>query len=87
LAKKYFDGSVLNTPITLALRKTGSGTNEIQANIVRGLYYKLQSTTNLSVAFSDEPGGSTLVYDSPVIITNISPASQKYYRMTGSLGP
>jgi hypothetical protein len=87
LAKRYWDGSVTNTQVTLALRKLGAGTNELSFNCLRCIYYKLQSTTNLSVPFSDEPGGSKLALDAYLAITNSTTAPQKFYRTVSSLGP
>ena len=87
LAKTYWDGSVIKTPMTLALRQIGPGTNEIRCNSLRGLYYKLQSTSDLSLPFSDEPGGATLAYEGSVVFTNVPPGSQKFYRVACSLAP
>ena len=87
LAQKYFDGSVLNSPMSIALQQLGPGADEIRCNSVRGLYYKLQSTTDLSVPFADEPGDAVLAYDASVAITNVSAGVQKFYRMACSLGP
>ena len=63
LAQKYFDGSVLNTPTTLAARPLGGGNNEIRCPTLRGLYYRLQSTTDLSLPFTNEPGGASALTD------------------------
>src|SRR5207249_2465554 len=60
LASKYFDGSVTTTPITVTMQSPGAGSVQIRCNTLRGMYYKLQSTTDLSVPFTDEPGGTTL---------------------------
>lgn len=87
VARKYFDGSVLNTPVTLALRSLPGGTNELRFNTVRGLYYKVQSTTNLTLAFSDEPGGAIRAYDNPIARTNAATGAQKFYRTETSLTP
>jgi hypothetical protein len=87
LAKKYFDGSVVNTPMTLALRKVDANHDEVRHNTLRGFHYKLQSTTNLSVAFTDEPGGITLALEGWLVTTNSAAGSQKYYRAASSLIP
>jgi hypothetical protein len=87
LAKKYWDGSVTNTQAILALRKLGGGTNQLSFNALRGLYYKLQSTTNLSAPFANEPGGSTLALDAWLAITNAPTDPRKFYRTASSLGP
>src|SRR5438445_363867 len=41
LAKSYFDGSVINTPITLAMRTLNTSQCEVRYNTLRGFYYKL----------------------------------------------
>ncbi len=87
LAKTYWDGSVTNTPVTLALRELNPGTNEIRFNTLRGFYYKLQSTTDLNVPFTDEPGGATLAHDSSQATTNSPSGSGKFYRAVSTLGP
>jgi len=53
--------------MTVAVQQVGLGTNEISCNTLRGLYYKLQSTTDLSVPFTDEPGGATLAFEGFVV--------------------
>lgn len=87
LAKKYWDGSVLNTPVTIALRPLSGGTNELRFNTLRGLYYKVQATTNLNLPFSDEPGGAVLALDGWFARTNAPAGNQKYYRTSSSLVP
>jgi len=66
VARTYWDGSVTNTPITLVMRKLDAGANEICFSTLRGFYCKVQSTTNLTAPFADEPGGATLALDSSV---------------------
>jgi len=87
LAKHYFDGSVVQTPVIVTLRPTGGGTNQLTCNSVRGLYYKLQSTTDLHLPFSDEPGGATLAFDTLLSMTNRITDQQKFYRISCSLTP
>ena len=85
LARTYWDGSVTNTPITLALRALDPVRNEIRFNTLRGFYCKVQSTTDLTVPFADEPGNATLALDSSVTLTNAVTGSQKFYR--GAISP
>jgi uncharacterized protein DUF6851 len=87
LAKSYWDGSVFGAPITVGVRQIGPGTNVISCNTLRGFYYKLQSTTDLSVPFSDEPGGTALAYEGSVAFTNTPAGSQKFYRVACSMTP
>jgi hypothetical protein len=87
LARKYFDGSVATAPITLALRSLNPAQCEVRCETVRGFYYKLQSTTNFSVPFVDEPGGAQLALDSSLIRTNAASGGQKFYRAARVLNP
>jgi len=87
LARKYFDGSVLNSPLTVSVNPLGGGTNEIRCNSLRGMYYKLQSTTDLNLPFTNEPAPATLATEGWLSFTNNSLGNQKFYRMSCSLTP
>jgi len=87
LAKRYFDGTVAATPVTLALRPLATGTNELRFNTVRGLYYTVQSTTNLNFQMSDEPGGSTRALEGWFVKTNSASDPAKFYRARSSIAP
>ncbi len=73
--------------MTLTLSPLSAGTNQLSFNTLRCLYYKVQSTTNLNVAFSDEPGGSTLALEGWFVKTNAAAGPQKFYRAKSSLAP
>lgn len=87
LARKYWDGSILQTPVTLAARRVDATRAELRFNTVRGLHYKLQSSTNLATGFADEPGGSTVAYEGSLARTNVAAGPQKFYRVAASLTP
>ncbi len=87
LARKYFEGSVLNTPTTIAARSLGGDSAELRCNTLRGFYYRLQSTTDLSLPFTNEPGGATLAFEGTLTSTNAVTCPQKFYRMSASLSP
>jgi hypothetical protein len=87
LAKQYFDGSIIRTPLTVTLAQSANGTNQIRLNVVRGLYYKMQSTADLNVPFADEPGAPTLAYDTSLLITNAAASPQRFYRAACLLAP
>src|SRR6185369_1249626 len=61
LAKRYWDGSITDTPV--AIRRLDTGQCEVRYNTVRGLYYKLQSTPDLSEPFTDEPSTISQPFD------------------------
>ncbi len=83
LARKYFDGSVTNTPVHIAQRVSG-GNCVLQCNTQRGFYYKLQSTTNLNVPFTDDGGGFTRDLDAVSIRTSPVSGGSKFYRVVMS---
>lgn len=87
LAQKFFDGSVAHSPFTLTLRRLGDRSTELRFNTLRGLYYKLQSTTNLNGTFSDDPAGSTVALEGWIVRTNTAVSPQMYYRGSSSLTP
>lgn len=87
IASKYFDGSILQKRPTLASVSPGPGTNVIRCDTIRGFYYRLQSTIDLSLPFTNEPSGAALAYDNPMALTNAPTGLQKFYRMVATPGP
>lgn len=87
LAKKYFDGSVAQDPIRLTARALNPTQCEVRCETLRGFHYTIQSTTNLSEPFVDEPGGTTLAVDSSLVRTNTAAGGQKFYRVVRKLNP
>lgn len=87
LVRRYWDGSITNTPVTLALRKLNSATHEVRFHTLRGFFYKLQSTTNLNVPFTDEGDGFTQAMDTSIARTNSFGEPQKLYRAVVALAP
>jgi hypothetical protein len=81
LAQKYFDGSITNTPINLAIRALHPGF-ELRFNTVRGFNYALQSSPSPSPAlpFTNEaPPASAL--DSSIMRTDNVALPAKFYRV------
>jgi hypothetical protein len=87
LAKAYFDGSIVNTPVTLAVQALPAGSSVLHYNTLRGLYYCLQSTSDLTQPFTNEPPGFAQAVNSTVALTNGTAGPQKFYRITCSLTP
>jgi hypothetical protein len=87
VARKYFDGSITNVPFSLALRKLNSGQGEVRYNTLRGMYYRLQATTNLSQPMVDVPGSANLAVDSSLAITNNLTGTNIFYRAVRTLKP
>jgi hypothetical protein len=87
LAQRYFDGSVISTPLNVAVRQLIPGQYEVRCDTIRGLFYKLQSTTSLSLPFNDDVSGFSQALDSSMTRTDTTGAPQKFYRVIGGLAP
>ena len=87
LARKYFDGSVLNMSLTLSIRQASPAQCELRFTTIRGCFYKLQSTPDLSQIFTDEPGGFSQAVDGLTTLTDGIAGAQKFYRVVGALAP
>jgi hypothetical protein len=87
LARQYFDGSIIRAPMDLQLAQLNGGATELQFNTVRGLFYKIQSTSDLNLPFGDEPGAPVLSFDTSLTTTNSAPGTHKFYRAACLLGP
>ena len=86
LARRFFDGSIGETPYAVTIRQLNATQCELSCDTVRGLYYKLQSTTDLTQPFVDD-GGFVQCLDSPaIVIQSISPP-RKFYRYARALAP
>lgn len=87
LAQKYFDGSITNTPQNLTMRPTGSSQCELRYNMLRGFYYQLQSTPDLAVAFTNEPGSFIWATNSSFLRTDGIAAGNKFFRVVRRVTP
>lgn len=87
LARKYWDGSVLDTPVTLTIRHLDATNCEVRYQTMRGLYYKLQATPALNQPFVDQQGGLGQAFHSSVVCTNPITTPSAFYRVVGSLTP
>jgi hypothetical protein len=87
LAQTYFDGSVVNTPLTLAVHAAVNGTKVLQFNTLRGFFYTLQSTSDLTQPFVDIPGTATQAVNSFISIPVSGAQPQGFYRVRCSLTP
>lgn len=87
LARQYFDGSVARTPSMLEVKPLNSGECEIRCSAIRGLFYKLQSTTDLLKPFTDEPGGYVRALDSTITRTAALTGQARFFRYMKSTEP
>ena len=83
LAQKYFDGSILNTPMNLALKILNPSSRQLSFNTLRGFSYDLQSTPDLSQPFTNDPAGFVQAFDSSTMIRTDSVAGpMRFYRVS-----
>jgi len=88
VARKYFDGSITNTRISLTLRKLDAGKSEVRFNTLRGMYYELQTTTNLSQPFTTFLGGSVVrALESSLAVTNNTDQPATFFRAVQKENP
>jgi hypothetical protein len=87
LVHRFFDGSVTDHPIQLTLREAGLNQCEIRINTLRGFYYQLQSTPDLSLPFVSMPGQPIQAMDSSASWIDGTDGSAKFYRVVSSLEP
>jgi hypothetical protein len=87
LAKRYFDGSVTQIPTTVTIQSLTTTGCQLNFNTLRGFAYQLQSSTSLNRPFTNEPGGLFQALDSSMSVIGSSIGSNKFFRVTTSLGP
>lgn len=87
LAKTYFDGSVTNTPITLAIQSLGSGGCRLSYNTLRGFFYALQSTPDLSQPYTNNPAAMFQATNASIVTTDAALDAQRFYRVVSALAP
>ena len=86
LAQKFFDGSVVNSEVTLTTRKLDTQNVELRFNAVRGLYYRVQSSANVAGPYSaGSPGRVAL--ERSVSSTNTTSSAQEFFHVSASLTP
>ncbi len=87
LAKTYFDGSVIQPNVALHMRPLNALQCELRYNTLRGFYYKLQSTSDLSLPFVDDATGVNRAVDSQMVRLDSLAAGKRFYRVVGSPTP
>jgi hypothetical protein len=86
LAKRFFDGTVLDSEVRLGSRKIDGNNVELRHNTVRGLYYKILSADKVTGPYTNA-GPSQLAYEGWVTTTNSLSSTQKYFRVSATLAP
>jgi len=80
LARKYFDGSIANAPINIAMRNLNPAQFELRYNTARGFYYQLQSCPVPELPFVND-GPLIQATNSSVAITNTFSGPGRLYRV------
>lgn len=88
LARKYFDGSVANSEIKVATKVIeGSNNTEVRFNAVRGLYYKVYTSTDPQGPYTNGGAAGQIALEASIASTNAPGDAAKYFRVSGSLAP
>ena len=86
LARSYWDGSVTNTPVTIA--RVSSTQYEVRYTALRGFYYDLRSATDISQVCTNDPPGTSQSFDMlSVRRTNTFSGPAKFYRAVSRATP
>ena len=85
LARRYFDGSILEEPVTLSLRLVKPSRCELRYSAVRGFVYRLQSASEPGQPFVDEPRGPSQALDTLVLQTDTMASPMRFFRVVRSL--
>jgi hypothetical protein len=87
LARKFFDGSVINSELRLATRQLDANNLEIRFNAVRGLYYRVQTAANVEGPYTDQGGPGQAAMEASIATTNSLAGPPKFFRGAASLTP
>lgn len=87
LAQKFFDGSVAQTAMALSARRLAGGEVGLEIPAVRGLHYRVQSSTEAAGPYTDSIGASVVAFDTPLILTNTPGGERRFFRVSGALTP
>lgn len=85
LARKFFDGTVAASEISLATRPLADGKVEVRFNTVRSLHYRIHSAERPEGPYAAGPSSQAL--EASIATTNTPSSSQKFFRVSSSLQP
>jgi len=86
LARKYFDGSVTNTPINIAIRALNPGNCQVSYPTLRGFNYKLQAKPDLASPFADV-GPTIRATNTSIVTIDANSGPTKFYRVVSPVSP
>ena len=86
LAKRYWDGSVTNTPVTIA--RVSPTQYEVRYTALRGFHYDLRSASDVSQTFTNDLPGTSQPFDTlSVRRTNTFTGPAKFHRAVSRSTP
>jgi hypothetical protein len=86
LVKRYWDGSVTNTPVTIT--RLNADQYEVRYEALRGFYYDLRSSTEVNQTFANDPPGTSQPFDAlSVARTNTFSGERKFFRAVSRSTP
>lgn len=84
-AKKFFDGTVVNTAVNMSARKVDDANVAVEFTTVRGLYYKVHTAENPQGPY--EPGASQRAMEGTMSATAASGGAGKFFQVSASVNP
>ncbi len=87
LARRYFDGSIKQSGFSATIYKVDDSQSRVQCEAIRGFHYKLQTTTDMTQPFVDDPAGFVQCTDSPLIRIESTNSGTKFFRYVRILTP
>jgi hypothetical protein len=87
LVRRFFDGSVANSEITLSTRKLDGNNVELRYNAVRGLYYSIKSASNATGPYTDSEAAGQVALEASIGSTNSVAGPHRFFRVSSSLAP
>src|SRR5579883_557848 len=85
LARQYFDGSILQSPVALAVRSLPTGECQLRVDTFRGFFYQIQSTSDLGLTWTDYLSSPLPATDSSLLSTQKATAPHNFFRVVRSL--
>jgi hypothetical protein len=82
LARSYFDGSITNEPIQLAMQPQPNGAFHLRFSAVRGFAYQLESDTDVAGSYSGSILPLERATENSMTVTNMAPTGpQRFFRI------
>jgi hypothetical protein len=86
-ARQYFDGTIGISPRGLTIAAHPAGGAQLRCDVPRGLFYKLQSTPDLRLPFTDAPTGFAQALTRPILLDVGTGSERNFYRVVTATQP